>query len=277
MVDSAFPLGGPPPGGWPPVVLIYAGGDTPHPWSTAEIRAMPARYRWPCWVRSNPGQVSAVLDAAQFTAWLKIHGVPRGTSVILDLETAVNTGYVNAFNTALRAAGYKVAKYGSESAIWRNPRTDGGTYVAQPGSDVLTTQGDTVARQYGFAGGYDRSILLDQAGLPLWDTRAPAPPKPGPPPPPPADPLEKIMAVIPVVMPGTRDAGRSRIVHRVQGLLVAGGFLAALAAPRISAIDGMYGADTTAAVKAAQKAAGATVDGITGPQTWGVLITGARL
>ncbi len=177
MIDSAFPLKNPPPSD---VILIYAGGDTPHPWSTAEILAMPARYRWPCWVRSNPGQVNAGVDAALFAAWLHGHRVPQHTCVILDLETAVHVAYVNAFNLALRAAGYRVTKYGSQSTIWANPKTDGGTFVALPGPDVLTTEGDTVARQYGFEGGFDRSIVLGQAALPLWDTRPPKPEPPAP-------------------------------------------------------------------------------------------------
>lgn len=182
MVDSAFPLPKSPtttPDGHTiEVVLIYAGGDTPHPWTTAEILAMPFRYRWPCWVRSNPQAVNAGTDAAMFVAWLHGHKVPQNTCVILDLETAVDTAYVNTFNAALSSAGWKVAKYGSQSTIWDNPKTNGGTYVAAPGSDVLTTEGDTVARQYDFAGGFDLSILKAQDTLPLWDTRPVAPPPP---------------------------------------------------------------------------------------------------
>lgn len=181
MIDSAYPMKAAPPGGWPDVILIYAGGDTPHPWTTAEILAMPARYRWPCFVRSNPAQVNVVSDVSAFVSWLHAHAVPKGTCVILDLETAVDTAYVTAFNLALRAAGYKVTKYGSQDFIWQNPPTDGGTFVALPGPDVLTTEGDTVARQYGFEGGYDRSVLKDQAALPLWDTKPdPAGPRPFP-------------------------------------------------------------------------------------------------
>jgi hypothetical protein len=171
MVDSAFPLRAAPPGGWRDIILIYSGGDTVHAWTTAEILSMPARYRWPCWVRSNPSQVSAIADAANFVAWLRSHGVPKGTCVILDLETAVDGLYVDIFNTTLRTAGYKVTKYGSTSTIFRNPKTDGGTFVAEPGSNVLTTVGDTVARQWGFEGGYDLSIVKDQAAVPLWDTQ----------------------------------------------------------------------------------------------------------
>jgi hypothetical protein len=182
MVDSAFPLPKSPvktPDGHDiEVVLIYAGGDTPHPWTTAEILAMPFRYRWPCWVRSNPNAVNAGTDAAMFVAWLHRHKVPQNTRVILDLETAVDTAYVNTFNAALSSAGWQVTKYGSQGSIFGNPKTNGGTYVAAPGSDVLTTEGDTVARQYDFAGGFDLSILKDQDALALWDTRPVAPPPP---------------------------------------------------------------------------------------------------
>jgi hypothetical protein len=130
-------------------------------------------------VRSNPDQVSALVDAAAFAAWLKAHNVPRHTAVILDLETAVSTHYVDTFNLALRNVGYKTVKYGSRSTIWKNPQTDGGTFVAWPGHpNEMDTTGDTVAVQYKFAGTYDLSIVLGQAAVPLWDTHPPEPPAP---------------------------------------------------------------------------------------------------
>lgn len=267
MVDSAFPLKAPPPGGWPPVILIYAGGDTPHPWSTAEILAMPARYRWPCWVRSNPQSVSALADAAAFVLWLNTHKVPHGTAVILDLETAVDTAYVSVFNSELRAAGFKVTKYGSTSTIWKNPKTDGGTFIASLGASELTAVGDEVARQYQFDNGYDRSILLDQDKLPLWDTQAAPTPPPAPVP---ADWLEKLMTSLPVVGPGSINHS---VVRKAQALLVAGGFLPAISGLRSSAIDGIFGAATMAAVQKAQKAHGASQDGVVGPVTWAILVT----
>ena len=179
MIDSAYPMKAQPTP-LADIVLIYAGGDTVHPWSTAEILAMPNRYRWPCWVRSNPQQASVVTDIADFVAWLHGHKVPKGTAVILDLEMAIDAGYVSAFNLGLRAAGYKVTKYGSQDFIWANPQTDGGTFVALPGHpDALSAEGDTVATQYAFDGMFDRSVVKDQAALPLWDTKPPHP-KPGP-------------------------------------------------------------------------------------------------
>jgi hypothetical protein len=174
MIDSAWPLKTQPQP-LADIVLIYAGGDTPHPWTKAEIAAQPNRYRWPCWVRSNPDAVVPEVDAGRFVAWLADHDVPLDTAVVLDLETAVNTHYVSTFNLALRAAGYKVTKYGSRSTIWKNPQTDGGTFVAWPGynPDVDKTIGDTVAVQYKFAGPYDLSYVWDS--VPLQDTQPPGP------------------------------------------------------------------------------------------------------
>jgi hypothetical protein len=171
MVDSAYPLKKPPA---TDIVLIYAGGDTVHPWTTAEILAMPARYRWPCWVRSNPQAADGGTEAALFAAWLHGHHVPQNTCVVLDLETAVNAVYVNAFNLHMRAAGWRVTKYGSQDYIWKNPKTDGGTFVALEGPAVLTTEGDTVARQYAFDGTFDLSVAKPQHELTLWDARPPA-------------------------------------------------------------------------------------------------------
>lgn len=170
MVDSAYPLHQP-PAPVPDIVLIYAGGDTVHPWTPAEIAAMPERYRWPCWVRSNPQDHDPAVDAAMFAHWLQAHGVPKGTCVILDLEVAVDAAYVTAFNLALRLAGWKTTKYGSQDSIWDNPKTDGGTFLALPGKPELTGEGDEVARQWQFDATHDMDVVKDQASVPLWDMR----------------------------------------------------------------------------------------------------------
>lgn len=193
MEDSAYPVARDQSG--VDVILIYSGGDTPHPWTTTEILNMPARYRWPCWVRSNPQSVNSMVDAASFVAWLHGHGVPMGTCVILDLETAVNTLYVSTFNEVLRSAGFKVTKYGSQSTIWQNPKTDGGTYLALPGNPELTGEGDEVARQYGYDNGYDLSVV--RSDVKLWDVHPPAPPVP---PVVPVAPWRKMIVTVPVTI-----------------------------------------------------------------------------
>lgn len=173
MIDFAFPVS--PPQVMTDIVFIYAGGDTPHVFTDAEIEAQPARYRMPGWVRSDPQSVDPTSDANDFITWLKAHKVPTGVCVALDLETAIDTTYVNAFNSALMIAGYKLIKYGSLSTIFDNPKTSGGTWVADPtGNPHMDTEGDTVATQWVFANGYDLSEVLDNTQLPLWDTHAPA-------------------------------------------------------------------------------------------------------
>ena len=169
MVDSAWPLSNPPRAD---ITLIYIGGDTPHAWRVTEVQAAAQRtpLLWPCWVRSNPGSVNATSDANAAVASLRAYGVPSGVSVILDLETAVNTAYVNTFNTVLGNAGYGVTKYGSSGFIWDNPKTSAGTFVAAPGISAPVTIGDAVATQYMFAGSFDLTWVKD--GVALWEAGA---------------------------------------------------------------------------------------------------------
>jgi hypothetical protein len=166
MVDSAFFLSNPPA---TDITLIYIGGDTVHIWTDSEIAAATQRtpLLWPCWVRSNPGQVSASGDASACVSRLRQLGVPSGTNVILDLEIAVDTGYVNTFNATLNTAGYQTCKYGSQGFIFQNPQTSGGTFVAAPGISGPITIGDTVATQFDFAGSFDLSWVNESVNL--WE------------------------------------------------------------------------------------------------------------
>jgi hypothetical protein len=171
MIDYAFPIIPPPV--QTDIVLVYVGGDTPHPWTDADMHSQSARYRLPCWVRSNPQSADATSDANQMIAWLKAHNVPVNTCIVLDLETAVDAVYVKTFNTILSGAGYRTIKYGSKNFIFKNPQTSGGTWVPDL-TDVphMYTVGDTVATQYIFASGYDLSEVLDNNQVPLWDTNS---------------------------------------------------------------------------------------------------------
>lgn len=181
MIDAAYPVV--PPQVMTDIVLIYVGGDTPNPMTDAAINRLPQRYRYPTWVRSNPnGAANAAADASLFIAWLLSHKVPAGSHVILDLEVAIDAAYVLTFDAALLKVGYKTTKYGSLDFIFQNPKTSGGTFVANPtGVPHMLTDGDTVATQYLFAGAYDLSLVFDQASLELWDTQSTTPPIPVPP------------------------------------------------------------------------------------------------
>ena len=169
----AYDASTPEPDGIPgtDTVLIYCGGDTPHDWTNAEIDEQPERYRLPTWVRSDPAGDSAT-DAASFISWLQVHGVPKSTSVVLDLETAVDPAYVSRFGALLNAAGYFVLPYGSTSTIKMNPVLNG-YFVAEPGATGMYP--GSVATQFAYRGSYDLSWILDS--VTLWDTHPiPAPP-----------------------------------------------------------------------------------------------------
>lgn len=268
------------------VVLIYCGGDTPHVWTDEEIAAQPARYRLPCWVRSDPGQADAGADAQAFVTWLEAHHVPKLATVVLDLETAVDVAYVEAFGTELHAAGYKVIVYGSigdappNTGVFLNPRLDG-YFTAHPGATIIDSQPGVVATQFAYdldGGAYDLSWIVDD--VPLWEpAAAPAPPVPVPPPAPPVPPVPPappappegglgfVLRTLKVVNPSNAaESLTGGDVKSVQELLNAkdGAGLK---------VDGVYWNATAGAVRNWQARHELNVDGVVGtPQTWPSLI-----
>ena len=90
-----------------------------------------------------------------------------------------------------------------------------------------------------------------------------------PPPPPPSSTVPTWQVDMMNSLPTIQQGATGPYVRRVQGLC-----LAALSGSKL-AIDGIFGPNTTAAVKQAQTAAHVTVDGIVGPVTWNVLVTGS--
>ena len=71
---------------------------------------------------------------------------------------------------------------------------------------------------------------------------------------------------LPQLKAGDQDKPQSRMVHRLQGLVTALG--------NPIAIDGIFGANTEAAVKAQQHAFGLPVTGVVDDNTWTKLIGG---
>lgn len=169
MYDAAYPPAHPPAY---PVVAGYLGGDTPHVWTLAEWSHQPARFRLPIWVRSNPGQVDPHTDAVHALAAAHLLGVPHGSTIALDFETAIDAAYVKTFDQVLGDAGYKVMLYGSASSVRHNPQPSGGYWVANwTGTPHLET--GAVATQWTNGSGYDSSLIVST--VPLWDSHPPAP------------------------------------------------------------------------------------------------------
>ena len=84
-----------------------------------------------------------------------------------------------------------------------------------------------------------------------------------PPAPAPANWTEALVRELPVLQQGATGSD----VRTVQALCVARG--------QHTKVDGAFGPATGQSVKAAQRSAGVTEDGVVGPVTWGVLITGS--
>lgn len=168
MYDAAYP----PPDPHLDVCAFYIGGDTPHVWSDSEIAAQSARWRLPIYVCSDPGTRNPTSDSATALAWLRAHGVPAGSTLALDYETAVDSAYVTAFDKELVAAGWQLLLYGSQTSVTQNQRPSAGywtaswTGVAHLDSGAAATQwaSDTMLGKP-----YDLSEVADS--LVLWDTQ----------------------------------------------------------------------------------------------------------
>ena len=85
-----------------------------------------------------------------------------------------------------------------------------------------------------------------------------------------------MMNVLPTLQQGAQDRpGQVFFVRRVQALANVIGTVNSLPPASNLAEDGTFGPATTAAVKAVQQMFGIAQDGIVGPQTWSVLVTGS--
>src|SRR5260370_26117951 len=158
MFDASTPPNHIPPSD---VVAFYIGGDTPHVWTDAQIKAVPDRWRLPIWVRSNPnGSGEGTAEGEKVVKWLESHHVPKGCAAALDLETAIDNGYVHAFDAVLVKAGYKTLAYGSTSTLFHNGKPSGGYWAAEPGSGNGLPAG-LAAQQDEFDGGRDLSVVAD--------------------------------------------------------------------------------------------------------------------
>lgn len=178
MADAKIPLSS-----WPPIadaINIYVGGNNNTPWTDQQIAELPPRLRWrlPCWVY-GPGR-NGEADGEAFEGWLDSHGVPNSALVLLDMETWVDRGYVQAFDSVVRRP---TALYGSIYSLFANPQLDGWDPADWTGFPHLFAHAGVLITQYaaaslGQTSGYqvDLSVLAPQAQL--WDWAAGAPPKP---------------------------------------------------------------------------------------------------
>jgi peptidoglycan hydrolase-like protein with peptidoglycan-binding domain len=264
FVDAAYAgaiTGGPFDG----VCFYLPGGDAFHAWTVSDVEARPERYRLPVWVRSNPQAVNPVTDASDCLVQLRAYGVPAGALVALDSETSIDPAWVREFVTHLNLIrSNPVIDYGSQSTVFGNS-DPAGYYWAADWNDLRHLAAGTDMTQY--ANYPNQDLDAARPGLPFWDTRPPAPSS--------SEWTEFDMTRLPVLAQGAADkpGGGFWYVHRLQTLLNLSTGLQGITRATID-VDGLYGPQTTTAVREVQAAYPITVDGVAGPQTWSVLLTG---
>jgi peptidoglycan hydrolase-like protein with peptidoglycan-binding domain len=87
---------------------------------------------------------------------------------------------------------------------------------------------------------------------------------------------EALMNRLPVLKQGDTDkAGQVFYVHRAQALIRVYGEINGITAAACIGVTGTFDGPTAVAVKAIQASKKLAVDGVVGPMTWGVLVTGS--
>jgi len=134
--------------------------------------------------------------------------------------------------------------------------------------EISTDADGTQWTDQAFGRDLDQSLLLaDFFGTP------PAP-KPAPSPVPAWQ--EAMLNKLPTLSEGAEDkAGEVFFVHRAQALVHLYGQITGLADAASQMVTGNYESATAACVRAVQGHVGITADGVVGPQTWSVLVTGS--
>lgn len=164
--DAAFPPANPPS---TDIVAFYIGGDTPHPWTMAEIQAQHARYRLPIYVRTGTGVTRAQADARECQNAILRRGIPTGVLIALDMETGQDPQYVEEFQRLMAKVDHPVMTYGSRKYVFGNHAEI--YWVADWTGEPHMAAGAKMT-QYARLNDWDLSIA--DPALPLWDTR-PAP------------------------------------------------------------------------------------------------------
>src|SRR5215813_11774933 len=124
MADEAFATGQMPPG-YQAIAGYLSSPAAFHPWTRDNWAKFGKVKKLPIFVASKavPG-ITGTGNSDAFACLEQVYklGVPKGSAVALDMETAVDPGYVTAFSDALNWAGYATWVYGSASSVFGNPQ-----------------------------------------------------------------------------------------------------------------------------------------------------------
>lgn len=112
-------------------VAFYTGGMTPHVWTPSQVAAQTAQLRLALWTYGRmQGKDGGIIEAVECRDALLTYGYPRGSKVVIDIETLVDAEYIKNFEYLMSVFGYSTGVYGSLDTIEKNPLTQGGRWVA---------------------------------------------------------------------------------------------------------------------------------------------------
>jgi hypothetical protein len=122
MADEAFATGQLPPG-YSAMAGYLSSPAAYHPWSKSDWAKFGKIKKLPIFVacRAVPG-IKGTGNSEGFSCLEQLYklGVPKGSPVALDMETAIDSSYVSAFTKVLGWAGYGTWCYGSASTVFGN-------------------------------------------------------------------------------------------------------------------------------------------------------------
>lgn len=118
MFDAAFPPSRPYPGC--AAVAGYIGGNTPHPWTSAEWQPFKGLAQLPIWVgyqEADPtGHAADAAAAARRLGWDAFH-TPAWRAIVLDQEAELDRDWIAAFGHQLQHQGFLCWPYNSGSVL----------------------------------------------------------------------------------------------------------------------------------------------------------------
>lgn len=157
MWDASRPLRTLP--AWLKIVAGYIGGDTPYVWTIQDWQSQGKRKKLPIFVNDHSTPNDASADGFAILYRLYVLGVPKGSPVVIDMETSVDPVYILALWQIIKWAGYKLWVYGSNGPVQNNPPCDGYWVATLDGIAAMVAGRFVRATQFANRGQYDSSIV----------------------------------------------------------------------------------------------------------------------
>jgi hypothetical protein len=161
--DAAFATNIPP--GFEIAFGYYGGPSAYHVWTAEDWQRFPG-LKVPIWVAGADGSA----EGQQAVQALRTLRVPERSVTVVDMETAVNSAYLDRFGAELNAAGFGVWVYGSADTVFENPRLDGYWVADYTGQPFMHPRLGVRATQYAanLPPGYDVSLVKAWTGKFMW-------------------------------------------------------------------------------------------------------------